>query len=97
MMITRGKRIAQSRPGDYDPNKTFKQAVLENLSDEYTIDGRTFFKGQAVSFLKKALQEKGWRNLGRSYDFEGLCEKNGFKIIPAKNRRGGRATVVTTA
>jgi hypothetical protein len=72
--------------------------ILELLTDRYTLpDGREVH-GNSFSWVVKELRQRfGWRNLGSaSYDFENLFKALDFIVVrDARNRRGGRAEIVT--
>ena len=68
-------------------------AILANLYDVYTIDGAEE-TGQSISFLKKTLNQSGWKGLGNLDDFRQTCEALGFSHKQGTNRRGQSAWVV---
>ncbi len=69
-------------------------SILGYLGDSYVCGG-VQVKGQAISYLRTALLDDGWRGLGNLADFEYLVETLGFKVVPGKNSRGNNARVVT--
>lgn len=75
-------------------NEKLTDAILDLLGETYTVNGQPV-QGQAISFLHSSLRDKGWRNLGGLGDFESLVESLGFRVVEGRNRRGGKARVVT--
>ena len=74
----------------------------QNLADDIlTIVGRTE-DGESVSFVMSTLRGghgiigRRWKNLGNLNDFEATCERLGFSLRRAHDKKGNiRATYVT--
>lgn len=81
----------------------FQQDVQKTLSDGYYFKlDRTPVRGQAVSSVLSTLRDpvgrengRHWKNLGGLGDFEGTLERNGFRIVKGKNKRGNPCRIVT--
>lgn len=67
--------------------------ILNMLYDTYTIQGIQV-TGQAVSWIRKGLYDKGWKRLPKPAYFEDMLEGLDFEVAEGRNNRNQRCRVV---